>query len=44
VHEWAAPEFFEQAAEELLKEEWTKRSTAKLPEATELEISTTRLG
>jgi ABC-type nitrate/sulfonate/bicarbonate transport system substrate-binding protein len=44
VHEWAAPEFLEQAAEELLKEEWTKRSTAKLPEATELEISTTRLG
>ena len=40
VHEWAAPEFLEQAAEELLEEEWTKRSTAKLPEATQLEIST----
>ena len=36
VHEWAAPEFFEQAARELLEEEWTKRSMAKLPEATEL--------
>ncbi len=44
VHEWAAPEFFEQAAEELLKEEWAKRSSAKLPEATELEVSTHRLG
>ncbi len=44
VHEWAAPEFFEQAAEELLKEEWAKRSSAKLPEATELQVSTTRLG
>ena len=36
VHEWAAPEFFEQAAGELLEEEWKKRSSAKLPEATEL--------
>jgi len=44
VHEWAAPEFFEKAAEELLKEEWAKRSSAKLPEATELEVSTHRLG
>ena len=44
VHEWAAPEFFEKAAESLLKEEWTKRSSAKLPEATELEMSHHRLG
>ena len=44
VHEWAAPEFFEQAAKELLEEEWKKRSTAKLPESTELEISATPLG
>jgi ABC-type nitrate/sulfonate/bicarbonate transport system substrate-binding protein len=44
VHEWAAPQFLEQAAEELLQEEWQKRSTAKLPVATELEVSTTRLG
>ena len=44
VHEWAAPEFLEQAAEVLLQEEWTRRSSAKLPEATQLEVSTTRLG
>jgi hypothetical protein len=33
VHEWAAPEFLEQAARELLEEEWKKRTTLKLPEA-----------
>ncbi len=33
VNEWAAPEFLEQAARELLEEEWQKRTTAKLPEA-----------
>jgi ABC-type nitrate/sulfonate/bicarbonate transport system substrate-binding protein len=33
VHEWAAPEFLEQAARELLEEEWKKRTTAKLPQA-----------
>ena len=44
VHEWAAPQFFEQAAEELIQEEWKMRSTAKLPEPTELELSTSRLG
>jgi len=32
VYEWAAPEFLEQAARELLEEEWQKRSRAKLPE------------
>ena len=32
VNQWAAPEFFEQAARELLEDEWKKRSTAKLPE------------
>ncbi|MDI1323992.1 MAG: hypothetical protein PSV36_14670 [Algoriphagus sp.] len=31
VHEWAAPEFLEQAAREILEEEWKKRSAAKLP-------------
>ncbi|MEZ9630908.1 hypothetical protein BCT86_16705 [Vibrio breoganii] len=31
VNEWAAPEFLEQAAKELLEEEWQKRTTAKLP-------------
>jgi len=44
VHEWVAPEFLEQAAEELLEEEWKKRSAAKLPQVTTLEISATRLG
>jgi ABC-type nitrate/sulfonate/bicarbonate transport system substrate-binding protein len=44
VHEWAAPQFFEQAARELLEEEWTLRSTAKLPEGTTLDAPGTRLG
>ena len=44
VQEWAAPEFLEQAAEELLGEEWTKVTTAKLPQATEMEVHTHRLG
>jgi ABC-type nitrate/sulfonate/bicarbonate transport system substrate-binding protein len=33
VNEWAAPEFLEQAARELLEEEWRKRTTSKLPKA-----------
>jgi ABC-type nitrate/sulfonate/bicarbonate transport system substrate-binding protein len=33
VNEWAAPEFLEQAARELLEEEWQKRTTSKLPKA-----------
>jgi ABC-type nitrate/sulfonate/bicarbonate transport system substrate-binding protein len=33
VSKWAAPEFLEQAARELLEEEWKKRTTAKLPQA-----------
>ena len=33
VHKWAAPEFLEQAARELLEEEWKKRTMAKLPES-----------
>jgi ABC-type nitrate/sulfonate/bicarbonate transport system substrate-binding protein len=44
VHEWAAPEFLEQAAEELIQEEWQRVTTAKLPEATQMEIQTHRLG
>ncbi len=44
VHEWAAPEFLEQAATELLEEQWKNVTTAKLPEATAREVSTTRLG
>ena len=37
VYEWAAPEFLEQAAKELLEEEWKKRSMARLPQPTTLE-------
>jgi ABC-type nitrate/sulfonate/bicarbonate transport system substrate-binding protein len=41
VHEWAAPEFLEEAASELLEEEWTKRSMARLPEAMTLDDALT---
>ena len=34
VHKWAAPEFLEQAAKELLEEAWEKRTSAKLPQKT----------
>ena len=45
VYEWAAPEFLEKAATELLEEEWKKRSMGKLPEATDLsEAMSMRLG
>lgn len=45
VHEWAAPEFLEKAATELLEEEWAKRSAAKLPEPSSLEEAmSARLG
>jgi ABC-type nitrate/sulfonate/bicarbonate transport system substrate-binding protein len=45
VFEWAAPEFLEQAATELLEEEWKKRSMARLPEATTLDKAmSARLG
>jgi ABC-type nitrate/sulfonate/bicarbonate transport system substrate-binding protein len=38
VHEWAAPEFLETAARELLEEEWQRVTTDKLPEATSLRL------
>jgi hypothetical protein len=44
VQKWAAPEFLEQAARELLEEEWTKRTTAKLPETAKPLQSGIRLG
>ncbi|NKL55281.1 ABC transporter substrate-binding protein [Rhizobium leguminosarum] len=45
VYEWAAPEFLEKAAAELLDEEWTKRSKARLPQATSLDKAmSARLG
>jgi hypothetical protein len=44
VKKWAAPEFLEKAAKELLEEQWKKATTAKLPEATELLKSSQRVG
>ena len=39
-----APEFLEQAAVEVLKEEWQRRSWSKLPQGGGLEVEGTRLG
>ena len=44
VYEWAAPEFLEKAAEEVLKEEWQRRSWTKLPAGGGLEVEGVRLG
>jgi hypothetical protein len=33
VQKWAAPEFLEQAAKELIEEQWNKVTAAKLPQA-----------
>lgn len=44
VHEWAAPEFLEKAARELLEEEWKKKTTAKLPATAAPLASESRLG
>jgi ABC-type nitrate/sulfonate/bicarbonate transport system substrate-binding protein len=44
VDAWAAPEFLEQAAVEVLKEEWQRRSWSKLPSGGGLEVEGTRLG
>lgn len=44
VNEWAAPEFLEQAARELLEEEWKKRTTSKLPKAADPLNSGGRIG
>ena len=44
VHEWAAPEFLEQAAKELLEQQWKKVTGDKLPEATDLLAETPRIG
>jgi ABC-type nitrate/sulfonate/bicarbonate transport system substrate-binding protein len=44
VHKWAAPEFLEKAAIEVLNEEWEKRSWDKLPEGGGLDAKGTRLG
>ncbi len=39
VHKWAAPEFLEQAAKELLNERWEKLTGDKLPD-----LSVARIG
>jgi len=44
VNEWAAPEFLEQAARELLEEEWAKRTTSKLPQTADKLQSGGRVG
>jgi ABC-type nitrate/sulfonate/bicarbonate transport system substrate-binding protein len=44
VDEWARPEFLEQAATEVLKEEWERRSWSKLPQGGGLEVEGMRLG
>ncbi len=44
VREWAAPQFLEQAARELLEEQWKKVTAAKLPEVSEPLASGRRLG
>jgi hypothetical protein len=44
VHEWAAPEFLEQAAKELLEDRWEKVTGDKLPEPTQLLSETQRMG
>jgi ABC-type nitrate/sulfonate/bicarbonate transport system substrate-binding protein len=44
VRKWAAPEFLEKAARELLELEWKKRTTAKLPGAADPLQSGGRIG
>jgi len=44
VKKWAAPEFLEQAAKELLEQQWKKVTAAKLPSTTELLKSSQRVG
>ncbi len=44
VQKWAAPEFLEKAARELLELEWKKRTTAKLPDAAAPLASGGRIG
>jgi ABC-type nitrate/sulfonate/bicarbonate transport system substrate-binding protein len=44
VNEWAAPEFLEQAARELLEDEWKKRTRAKLPDSADPLESGGRIG
>jgi ABC-type nitrate/sulfonate/bicarbonate transport system substrate-binding protein len=38
VQKWAAPQFLERAAKELIEEQWSKVTAAKFPEATALRL------
>jgi len=44
VNKWAAPEFLELAARELLDEKWKVVTSAKLPSTTELQAAARRVG
>jgi hypothetical protein len=44
VRAWAVPEFLETAAEQLIEEQWKERATEKLPEPTELQTRSRRIG
>lgn len=44
VRKWAAPEFLEKAAKDLLEQQWKKATTAKLPETTGLQLASRRIG
>ena len=44
VQKWAAPEFIEQAAKELLEAEWKKTTTSKLPRPPNCWLSSRRVG
>ena len=44
VHEWAAPEFAEQAAKEILDEQWGKAARERWSTESALELSSPRLG
>ena len=44
VYKWAAPEFLEQAARDLLEEQWKKTTTSKLPETAAPLSAGNRLG
>jgi hypothetical protein len=44
VHEWAAPEFLEDAAKQLLEEEWSMRTLEKMGTSEGLGVEHARLG
>ena len=44
VQKWAAPEFLEQAARELLEAQWKKTTQSKLPKAADPLASSGRIG